>query len=85
MKAQGAQVIVRGLRAMSDFEYEFQMALTNQRLDPSCETVYLMPSSTYTYLNSTIVREIASFGESVAAMVPSSVEAALHKKLGKKS
>ncbi len=85
LKERGAQAIVRGLRAVSDFEYEFQMALTNQRLDPACETVYLMPSAAYTYLNSTIVREIASFGGAVSAMVPASVEVALRAKLRKDS
>jgi pantetheine-phosphate adenylyltransferase len=69
-----AIAIVRGLRAVSDFEYEFQMALTNRKLDEEVDTVFLMPHEKYTYLNSTIVREIASFGGDVSQFVPTMVE-----------
>lgn len=78
----GAEVVIRGLRAVSDFEYEFQMALMNKKLDPGCETVYLMPSEQYTYLNSSVIREIAALGGSVTEFVPAPVEALLAKKLG---
>jgi pantetheine-phosphate adenylyltransferase len=79
----GAKVVIRGLRAVSDFEYEFQMALMNKKLDANCETVYMMPSEHYTYLNSSIIRELAALGGSVTEFVPSLVEARLHEKLGK--
>jgi pantetheine-phosphate adenylyltransferase len=78
-----AQVVIRGLRAVSDFEYEFQMALMNKKLDVNCETVYLMPSEQYTYLNSSIIRELAVHGGSVTEFVPTFVETRLHQKLGK--
>ena len=65
-----ARVIVRGLRAVSDFEYEFQMALTNRKLAPAIHTVFLVPDERYTYLNSTIVREIARLGGDVSEFVP---------------
>ncbi len=78
----GAQVVIRGLRAVSDFEYEFQMALMNKKLDATCETVYLMPSEQYTYLNSSIIRELALLGGSVTEFVPALVESRLHQKLG---
>jgi pantetheine-phosphate adenylyltransferase len=79
----GAAAIIRGLRAISDFEYEFQMALMNRRLHRDVETVFLMPSEEYTYLNSTIVREIASTGGDVSEFVPEVVAEALRKKYGK--
>jgi pantetheine-phosphate adenylyltransferase len=78
----GAKVVIRGLRAVSDFEYEFQMALMNKKLDSGCETVYLMPSEQYTYLNSSVIREIAALGGSVSEFVPVAVEAELRKKTG---
>jgi len=76
------EIIMRGLRFVSDFEYEFQMALMNRRLDDGIETLFLMPSETYTYLNSTLVKEIARAGGTVASFVPAHVEAALRRKLG---
>lgn len=79
----GAEVVIRGLRAVSDFEYEFQMALMNKKLDARCETVYLMPSEKYTYLNSSVIREIAALGGSVSDFVPDAVEKKLREKLGK--
>jgi pantetheine-phosphate adenylyltransferase len=74
------RVIVRGLRAVSDFEYEFQRALMNRRLAPDVETVYLMPAETYTYLSSRLVREVASLGGSVEGLVPAAVAAALARR-----
>lgn len=78
----GAEVVIRGLRAVSDFEYEFQMALMNKKLDADCETVYLMPSEQYTYLNSSVIREIAALGGSVSEFVPAVVDVKLREKLG---
>ncbi len=85
LRQRNAQVIIRGMRAVADFEFEFQMALMNKKLDPHCETVYLMPSEKYTYLNSSIIREIAALGGSVSEFVPAVVEKALTLKLGKKT
>jgi len=78
----GAEVVIRGLRAVSDFEYEFQMALMNKKLDANCETVYLMPSEQYTYLNSSVIREIAALGGPVSEFVPAVVDEKLREKLG---
>jgi pantetheine-phosphate adenylyltransferase len=75
-----AQVIVRGLRAVSDFEYEFQMALTNRKLAPAIHTVFLVPDERYTYLNSTIVREVARLGGDVSEFVPALVSKQLAAK-----
>jgi len=77
-----AFVIIRGLRAVSDFEYEFQMALTNRKLDKQIDTVFLMPDERYTYLNSSIVREIARLGGDVRDFIPPSVRRHLIRKLG---
>ena len=79
--AQKAQAIVRGLRAVSDFEFEFQLALMNRKLDESIETIFMMPKDTYTFLSSRIVKEIARLGGDVSSFVPAHVEAALKKKL----
>jgi len=78
---QGATAIVRGLRAISDFEFEFQMALMNRKLEDSVETIFLMPKEDYTYLSSRIVKEIARLGGNVNAFVPHSVALALKSKL----
>ena len=78
--AQGAQVIVKGLRAVSDFEYEFQMALLNRRLQPDVETVFLMTSAEHSYLSSSIVKEIARLGGDVRGLVPASVLSLLKQK-----
>jgi pantetheine-phosphate adenylyltransferase len=78
-----AGAIIRGLRAVSDFEYEFQMALTNRKLAPSIDTVFLVPHEGYTYLNSSIVREVARLGGDVSDFVPSSVKRRLTQKLRK--
>lgn len=76
-----AMAIVRGLRAMSDFEYEFQMALTNRKLDSEIDTIFLVPHESFTYLNSTIVREVARLGGDVSDFVPRSVRRRLIEKL----
>jgi pantetheine-phosphate adenylyltransferase len=76
----GASVVVRGLRAVSDFEYEFQMALMNRQLHPSLETVFLVPALDLTYLSSSLVREVARFGGDVSALVHPAVAAALARR-----
>ncbi|HZI33547.1 MAG TPA: pantetheine-phosphate adenylyltransferase [Candidatus Binatia bacterium] len=76
-----AQAIVRGLRAVSDFEFEFQLALMNRKLDENIETIFMMPKDTYTFLSSRIVKEIARLGGNVSAFVPAHVQTALLKKL----
>ena len=78
----GLSVIVRGLRAVSDFEYEFQMALMNRTLAPKLETVFLVPAFDLTYLSSSLVREVARFGGDVSALVHPAVQQALRQKLG---
>jgi pantetheine-phosphate adenylyltransferase len=75
--------IIRGLRAVSDFEYEMQMALMNRRLDNDIETVFLMPNEEYSFITSTIVREAASYGGDVSSLVPKIVVEKLKKKFGK--
>jgi pantetheine-phosphate adenylyltransferase len=79
----GATVLIRGLRAISDFEYEFQMALANRKLAPEVDTVFLMPSQEYSYLNSTLVREIAGAQGDVSALVPALVAEGLKSKFAK--
>jgi pantetheine-phosphate adenylyltransferase len=79
----GASVIVRGLRAVSDFEYEFQMALMNRTLDPKLETVFLVPAFDLTYLSSSLVREVARFGGDVSQLVQPVVQQALRTKFGR--
>lgn len=76
-----AQAIVRGLRAISDFEFEFQLALMNRKLNENIETIFMMPKDTYTFLSSRIVKEIARLGGDVNSFVPSHVRIALQKKL----
>ena len=75
-----AKVIVRGIRAVSDYEYEFQMALMNRRMQPEIETVFMVPSEAYTYLSSRLVKEIFLLGGSVSGLVPPLVEDYLKKK-----
>ena len=76
-RRQQATVVFRGLRAVSDFEYEFQMALLNRRLEPGVETVFLMPAESYTYLSSRLVKEVASLGGDIRGLVPAHVADAL--------
>lgn len=82
-RAQQAAALIRGLRAISDFEFEFQMALMNRRLAPELETLFLMPREDYSYVSSRLVKEVASLGGDVAALVPPCVAAALADKLRK--
>lgn len=81
VRGVGGTVIVRGLRAVSDFEYEFQMALMNRNLAPGVETVFLVPAADLTYLSSSLVREVARFGGDVSPFVHPAVLKALKKKL----
>jgi pantetheine-phosphate adenylyltransferase len=80
-RKHGAQVMLRGLRAVSDFEFEFQMALMNRRLSRELEVAFLMPSQEYTYLNSTLVKEVARLGGNVTGLVPKLVEQRLRARL----
>ncbi len=80
VRSQKGVAVIRGLRAVSDFEDELQMALMNRRLDLNIEAVFMMPSEEYSFLTSTIVKEIASFGGSVKGLVPEVVEKALKEK-----
>ena len=80
----GARAVVRGLRAVSDFEYEFQMALMNRKLREEIETVFLMPHEAYSYLSSRLVKEVASYGGAVTGLVPPGVEARLAAKLSRR-
>lgn len=76
-----ARVIIKGLRAISDFEYEFQMALTNSKLDPNVETLFMMTSAQYQYLSSSIVKEIAAYGGSLDDLVPKEIAADIFSKI----
>jgi pantetheine-phosphate adenylyltransferase len=78
-----AQVIVRGLRAVSDFEFEFQMALMNQRLNGAIQTVFMMPAEQYTYISSRLIKEVFSLGGRVNGLVPELVETRLREKINK--
>jgi len=77
----GARAVIRGLRAVSDFEYEFQMALMNRRLNPRVETVFMMPKEDYSYLSSRLVKEVFSLGGDIKGLVPDIVLARLHRRL----
>ncbi|MFH1753065.1 MAG: pantetheine-phosphate adenylyltransferase [Candidatus Omnitrophota bacterium] len=77
-------IIVRGLRMISDFEYEFQMALTNRKLNDRIETIFMMPSESYSYISSRLIKEAASLGANVSVFVPDFVQEALIKKLKRK-
>ena len=79
-RRKGANVIVRGLRAISDFEYEMQMALMNRRLNPDVETVFMMPAEPYTYVSSRLVKEVVALGGTVTGLVPRVVEERLREK-----
>jgi pantetheine-phosphate adenylyltransferase len=80
---RGASVIVRGLRAVSDFEFELQMALMNRRLGPDIETVFMMPAEQYTYVSSRLIKEVFALGGPIAGLVPEVVEAHLREKRAK--
>lgn len=77
-----ATVVVRGLRAISDFEYEMQMALMNRRLSPDLETVFMMPAETYSYVSSRLVKEVFALGGNISGLVPPQVEARLAARRG---
>jgi len=81
VRRRNAQVIVRGLRAISDYEYEFQMALMNRRLEPAVETIFMMPAERYTYLSSRLVREVAQLGGPIDGLVPPLVVERLRAKV----
>jgi pantetheine-phosphate adenylyltransferase len=83
VRDRGGDAILRGLRAVSDFEFEFQLALMNRKLDQRIETIFMMPKDSYTFLSSGIVKEIARFGGDVSAFVPKEVKVALDKKFGR--
>jgi pantetheine-phosphate adenylyltransferase len=80
-RRKGAQAVVRGIRAVADYEYEFQMALMNRRLEPKIETVFMMPAEQYSYLSSRMVKEVAQLGGSIKGLVPELVEKRLRRKL----
>jgi pantetheine-phosphate adenylyltransferase len=82
-KARGACAIIRGLRAVSDFDYEFQMTLMNRKLDGITETVFMTPSEAYVYVSSRLIKEVVSLGGRVTGLVPDFVEEALMQRLGK--
>lgn len=79
-KSKNANAIVKGLRAVSDFEYELQMALMNKKLNPDIETVFMMTSSKYSYLSSSLVKEVASLGGCIRGLVPEIIEEEIHKR-----
>lgn len=80
-KKNNAKTVIRGLRAISDFEYEFQMALMNRKLDPEIETLFMMPSINYSFLSSKLVKEVSLLGGCLSGLVPEKVEMKLKKKL----
>jgi len=82
-KQKNASVLIRGLRAVSDFEYEFQLALMNRKLAEDISTVFLMPHEKYTYVNSSLIRNLAMLGQDVSDFVPSPVQDALRQKFSK--
>ena len=81
VKQLNAVAVVRGLRAVSDFEWEFQMALMNRELNPDCETIFLMPSPNFSFVSSTMIREIAKLGGDMSSFVPQYIEKQLRKRL----
>lgn len=81
VESRSAGAIIRGLRAISDFEFEFQLALMNRKLNERIETIFMMPRDTYTFLSSRIVKEIARLGGDISSFVPPHVETALHQRL----
>jgi pantetheine-phosphate adenylyltransferase len=79
-RASGARVILRGIRAVSDYEYELQMAMMNRKVEPLIETVFMLPGEAYSYLSSRLVKELARFGGPVKGLVPALVEERLKTK-----
>ncbi len=84
VRKRHATVVIRGLRAVSDFEYEFQLALMNRKMDGNFETVFLMPSERFTYLSSSIIKEVARFGGCLEEMVPEAVTKKFREKISKR-
>jgi pantetheine-phosphate adenylyltransferase len=82
--AKGARVILRGIRAVTDFEYEFQMALMNRRMAPRVETVFMVPAEAYSFLSSSLVKEVSALGGSVSGLVPTLVENHLLERIQRK-
>jgi len=78
-----ARILIRGLRMLSDFEYEFQMALTNRKINSNIETIFLMPHESYSYISSRLLKEVASLGADLGSFVPDFVQDSLRKKLQK--
>ncbi len=85
VREMSADAVIRGLRAVSDFEFEFQLALMNRKLDERVETIFMMPKDTYTFLSSRLVKEIAQLGGDVSAFVPPEVKVALNEKFALQS
>lgn len=83
VRRKGARVMIRGLRMISDFEYEFQMALTNRKLAENIETIFMMPNESYSYISSKLIKEAASLGADVKNFIPKKVQIALKEKLGR--
>ena len=81
VKRKGTRVMIRGLRMLSDFEYEFQMALTNRKLSEAIETIFMMPSESYAYVSARLIKEAGAFGADLSAFVPPFVAEALRRKL----
>jgi len=81
VKSKGSKVVIRGLRMISDFEYEFQMALTNRKLSKDVETIFMMPSESYSYLSSKLIKEAAALGADLKGFVPAFIEKAIKAKL----
>ncbi|MCK4245015.1 MAG: pantetheine-phosphate adenylyltransferase [Candidatus Omnitrophica bacterium] len=81
LKRKGVRIIIRGLRAVSDFEYEFQMVLANRKLDEKTETIFMMPTEAYFYLSSSLVKELAGLGADISRYVPKFVEEKLKEKI----
>jgi len=79
LKNKDVKIVIRGLRAISDFEYEFQMALTNRKMHPKIETIFMMPDESYSYLSSKLIKEVASLGGDVSQFVPPFVEEELKR------
>lgn len=84
MKQKNATTIIKGLRAVSDFEYEFQMALMNRKLNPKIETIFMMTNSEYSYLSSSLVKEVARFGGCIKGLIPGVVEKEIFKKYNRR-
>lgn len=85
IKSTGSRVMIRGLRMLSDFEYEFQMALTNRKLAGDIETIFLMPHEDYSYISSKLIKEAAGLGADVSAFLPPKAAEALRKKVGNRA